>query len=175
MEVLLFVFFLMIRRPPRSTLFPYTTLFRSPGVPGGRRCVHGLATYGPAWLPYSVRSSAQLTAFRSCGLPAKIPSRLLKRFHPAQLTGIAQNRVLFTPKRFATSWTWAAGRGPSSSWLARTWLYAVSSFRFHCRSRPVRFCGRCRPGPRRQYGFRLSDVSLLTSFRVNTYGPAEGR
>src|SRR3712207_8085648 len=23
----------MIRRPPRSTLFPYTTLFRSPGVP----------------------------------------------------------------------------------------------------------------------------------------------
>src|SRR4030043_1666595 len=24
-----FVFFLMIRRPPRSTLFPYTTLFRS--------------------------------------------------------------------------------------------------------------------------------------------------
>src|SRR6516164_6098458 len=28
-----FFFFLMIRRPPRSTLFPYTTLFRSPGMP----------------------------------------------------------------------------------------------------------------------------------------------
>src|SRR2546430_12122235 len=28
----------MIRRPPRSTLFPYTTLFRSPG----RRCRAGL-------------------------------------------------------------------------------------------------------------------------------------
>src|SRR2546430_17564552 len=29
-----FFFFLMIRRPPRSTLFPYTTLFRSmPGLP----------------------------------------------------------------------------------------------------------------------------------------------
>src|SRR3712207_7794174 len=29
----------MIRRPPRSTLFPYTTLFRSqpPDVPGGER------------------------------------------------------------------------------------------------------------------------------------------
>src|SRR5256885_6428822 len=26
----------MIRRPPRSTLFPYTTLFRSPGRQGGR-------------------------------------------------------------------------------------------------------------------------------------------
>src|SRR5688572_31828207 len=30
-----FFFFLMIRRPPRSTLFPYTTLFRSEGQ--GRR------------------------------------------------------------------------------------------------------------------------------------------
>src|SRR2546427_9479960 len=29
-------FFLMIRRPPRSTLFPYTTLFRSP-FPGHAR------------------------------------------------------------------------------------------------------------------------------------------
>src|SRR5262245_63379313 len=28
-----FFFFLMIRRPPRSTLFPYTTLFRSRGKP----------------------------------------------------------------------------------------------------------------------------------------------
>src|SRR5471030_203764 len=28
-RLLLFIFFLMIRRPPRSTLFPYTTLFRS--------------------------------------------------------------------------------------------------------------------------------------------------
>src|SRR5260221_2495339 len=26
----------MIRRPPRSTLFPYTTLFRSPGLRGDR-------------------------------------------------------------------------------------------------------------------------------------------
>src|SRR3712207_8893025 len=35
-------FFLMIRRPPRSTLFPYTTLFRSAaaselGLPGSRQ------------------------------------------------------------------------------------------------------------------------------------------
>src|SRR5436853_5546314 len=30
--VLCFVFFLMIRRPPRSTLFPYTTLFRSGSI-----------------------------------------------------------------------------------------------------------------------------------------------
>src|SRR5258708_8121870 len=30
MSYFIFFFFLMIRRPPRSTLFPYTTLFRSP-------------------------------------------------------------------------------------------------------------------------------------------------
>src|ERR1041385_9305821 len=30
------LFFLMIRRPPRSTLFPYTTLFRSHGT----TCIH---------------------------------------------------------------------------------------------------------------------------------------
>src|SRR5437870_10782473 len=35
----LLFFFLMIRRPPRSTLFPYTTLFRSPL--GGPRPVGG--------------------------------------------------------------------------------------------------------------------------------------
>src|SRR3712207_7507242 len=28
-DLYIFFFFLMIRRPPRSTLFPYTTLFRS--------------------------------------------------------------------------------------------------------------------------------------------------
>src|SRR3712207_7489009 len=39
-------FFLMIRRPPRSTLFPYTTLFRSAGRP---RCagLRGLADPAP--------------------------------------------------------------------------------------------------------------------------------
>src|ERR1051325_11969652 len=33
-----FFFFLMIRRPPRSTLFPYTTLFRS--ADRIRACIH---------------------------------------------------------------------------------------------------------------------------------------
>src|SRR2546430_12642643 len=40
----LFFFFLMIRRPPRSTLFPYTTLFRSQQdvdpVPEDSRVLH---------------------------------------------------------------------------------------------------------------------------------------
>src|SRR2546430_15502007 len=33
-------FFLMIRRPPRSTLFPYTTLFRSRDLDSRRDCLH---------------------------------------------------------------------------------------------------------------------------------------
>src|SRR5574341_1562448 len=38
---LLCVFFLMIRRPPRSTLLPYTTLFRScPPFRRSRCCTH---------------------------------------------------------------------------------------------------------------------------------------
>src|SRR3712207_8155939 len=41
-------FFLMIRRPPRSTLFPYTTLFRSLGAVGARVRHHGR---GGALLP----------------------------------------------------------------------------------------------------------------------------
>src|SRR3712207_7063973 len=41
----------MIRRPPRSTLFPYTTLFRSRGalqVPGEPLAVAGVAQQGQA-------------------------------------------------------------------------------------------------------------------------------
>src|SRR3712207_7390480 len=36
-------FFLMIRRPPRSTLFPYTTLFRSGEQHGAHRHRHAAA------------------------------------------------------------------------------------------------------------------------------------
>src|SRR5206468_12205430 len=37
-------FFLMMRRPPRSTLFPYTTLFRSVGYAKGAKTGTGLGT-----------------------------------------------------------------------------------------------------------------------------------
>src|SRR6266704_4753536 len=46
---LFFFFFLMIRRPPRSTLFPYTTLFRS-GPWSPRRGPSAAAPgYPPSW------------------------------------------------------------------------------------------------------------------------------
>src|SRR6266542_6997076 len=54
-------FFLMIRRPPRSTLFPYTTLFRSSPACSGRAIDDGLAPGRPA-------------GRRGAGLP--VPDRL---------------------------------------------------------------------------------------------------
>src|SRR5438046_10196860 len=50
-------FFLMLRPPPRSTLFPYTTLFRSP-----RRSFHPYARRSSARAPCSSRGSARRRA-----------------------------------------------------------------------------------------------------------------
>src|SRR6185312_16962817 len=60
---LVFLFFLMIRRPPRSTLFPYTTLFRS--APGR----HAAARRPPAAWP------APCTASRSEEHTSELQSR----------------------------------------------------------------------------------------------------
>src|SRR3712207_8992982 len=59
-------FFLMIRRPPRSTLFPYTTLFRSHqgGVSGRRDTArgeqHDRKRPGPRDLAHELERGAQL-------------------------------------------------------------------------------------------------------------------
>src|SRR5437764_15425791 len=53
-------FFLMIRRPPRSTLFPYTTLFRSDDARYGFRCCH-LKNIWTAPLPPETELSRQMT------------------------------------------------------------------------------------------------------------------
>src|SRR2546430_4508227 len=45
----------MIRRPPRSTLFPYTTLFRSTGLAGGRQPLGPLLERGCEGAPGSGR------------------------------------------------------------------------------------------------------------------------
>src|SRR5438132_4440923 len=42
----------MLRRPPRSTLFPYTTLFRSHAITGGLLLPASLLT-GALWQRYS--------------------------------------------------------------------------------------------------------------------------
>src|SRR6266446_9978249 len=50
------IFFLMIRRPPRSTLFPYTTLFRS--EPCVTEMGRSLENLGPT--PWSTQSGSRL-------------------------------------------------------------------------------------------------------------------
>src|SRR5205814_6820579 len=55
--VLLLFFFLMLRRPPRSTLFPYTTLFRS-----GFACESVYAGAGAAAKPAQTTSTTVCSA-----------------------------------------------------------------------------------------------------------------
>src|SRR2546423_12041879 len=45
----------MIRRPPRSTLFPYTTLFRSWAWPANRRVMYNRASADLKGNPWSER------------------------------------------------------------------------------------------------------------------------
>src|SRR3712207_8256017 len=67
----------MIRRPPRSTLFPYTTLFRSaarrPEPPGHECAVPGLA--GRAGAPRQVRHARRARNRRSEEHTSELQSR----------------------------------------------------------------------------------------------------
>src|SRR5256885_598567 len=75
-----FFFFLMIRRPPRSTLFPYTTLFRS-GKALARCCSSGLAWAACAWDRYTRPSRGRCAwpgsaiCERSCSSTASAAAR----------------------------------------------------------------------------------------------------
>src|ERR1043166_7318605 len=62
-------FFLMIRRPPRSTLFPYTTLFRSAKLPQNRRRLPTVLRR----IPQNICESAN--AFRSEEHTSELQSR----------------------------------------------------------------------------------------------------
>src|SRR5258708_30023443 len=59
----MYFFFLMIRRPPRSTLFPYTTLFRSSPQPVSELLDHCSSCHS-IWVRSS--SSLQIKISRSC-------------------------------------------------------------------------------------------------------------
>jgi len=69
----LFVFFLMIRRPPRSTLFPYTTLFRSDAAAPAQGGAFDLPAQSAvvALLPWFDRRS-QMTVRAARGVAAAV-------------------------------------------------------------------------------------------------------
>src|SRR6266853_3751760 len=85
-----FFFFLMIRRPPRSTLFPYTTLFRSPRPRTG--AAHPLLR----WRPRQSRRSEEHTS--ELQSQSKLVCRLLlekkKKTTKCQHKGINENKQI---------------------------------------------------------------------------------
>src|SRR5216684_8251072 len=92
--LIFFVFFLMIRRPPRSTLFPYTTLFRSrrwpwagprPRPPGprarrrDRKSTRLNSSHG--YISYAVFCLKKKKNVSTVKLQAKKKKRLLKSYY----------------------------------------------------------------------------------------------
>src|SRR5690554_7243792 len=71
----LFFFFLMIRRPPRSTLFPYTTLFRS-------QLLYHILYY---WLGYLPLQSNSNTPDYLAGTPIPLPLFSRSEEHTSEL------------------------------------------------------------------------------------------
>src|ERR1039457_7707096 len=94
-----FFFFLMIRRPPRSTLFPYTTLFRSGRAhgsgggcarPGGRCPRAGTAAARPCgWVPLGA-------------IGGILPWRRSGHLDPGQLQLPALHQIARYPAAFGT-------------------------------------------------------------------------
>src|SRR2546425_9672179 len=77
-------FFLMIRRPPRSTLFPYTTLFRSPY----RAVFEALAEDAPERLDETAARACEL--LKAEGLGGRAPDELFRsEEHTSELQSLA--------------------------------------------------------------------------------------
>src|SRR2546427_6511326 len=96
-----FFFFLMIRRPPRSTLFPYTTLFRSLSMGaalrrprGGRPPHHPTGSRAQArFFPSALRSEEHTSELQSqsnlvCRLLLEKKKQKLHNRHPRTHTPI---------------------------------------------------------------------------------------
>src|SRR4028118_1922991 len=103
--VLWFGFFLMIRRPPRSTLFPYTTLFRSAAgarsadpLPRGARRLRGRPAAAEPQIGRAVqqecrdRSRMPSSAWKKDGLPALHLGPAPPAVFPHSSTGAARSR-----------------------------------------------------------------------------------
>src|SRR6266581_5576173 len=91
-------FFLMIRRPPRSTLFPYTTLFRSP-----RSCGTTAKACSPGSPTRPRRSEEHTSELQS---PVHLVCRLLlEKKKPTQYTILLQtahHRLLHSLRQLLT-------------------------------------------------------------------------
>src|SRR2546425_5132809 len=97
----IFFFFLMIRRPPRSTLFPYTTLFRSRGrlIVGGALAVLTGAIYGANVMSPSARSEEHTSELQSL---AYLVCRLLLEKKKQQPFKHCKQQHLHSPTHIAS-------------------------------------------------------------------------
>src|SRR5256885_16083915 len=104
--LVLFFFFLMIRRPPRSTLFPYTTLFRSaalaagcgrneaPAAAGDALPVVQAVTVQPAPLALSSELPGRIEPVRVAEVRARVAGIVLRR-HFEEGADVRAGQVLF--------------------------------------------------------------------------------
>src|SRR2546421_7932250 len=98
----------MIRRPPRSTLFPYTTLFRSARVPV-RTLVQSGSDGSTGW-----RDAAGLTPVSAADVARAVAgARLVVR--------VGDPRVLdrFPPPLKGAGLTWPTQGGPDRDWYVQ--------------------------------------------------------
>src|SRR5258708_40343671 len=96
----LLFFFLMIRRPPRSTLFPYTTLFRSQHVP---------AWVTPARAGSLKPASAEERASARKALPYHLPLFVLRRSpHSRIQIGLSSPGAMRSTARLTADHSFAA-------------------------------------------------------------------
>src|SRR3989449_11554261 len=79
--VLLCFFFLMIRRPPRSTLFPYTTLFRSQNVVESESGSRPEGSHGESYWAGGVSSTLSLSVDFFAARSEEHTSELQSRLH----------------------------------------------------------------------------------------------
>src|SRR2546426_1592536 len=102
----------MIRRPPRSTLFPYTTLFRSPHerrprcdrVAGGGHRRQGLVVHHHALGAVPRRSEEHTSELQSpCNLVCRL---LLEKKKPHSSFRVRPSRGSATPEAFPCASTY---------------------------------------------------------------------
>src|SRR2546430_13666950 len=98
----------MIRRPPRSTLFPYTTLFRSyitPTICPLERCTM-VANDAPHWFPDHREGERRLLPLRRSGLDGRyqsMPPRSEEHTSELQSQSNLVCRLLLEKKKTRTS------------------------------------------------------------------------
>src|SRR6267142_3361036 len=164
----LFFFFLMIRRPPRSTLFPYTTLFRSytgVGRAGGRSAgpftyhvppnADPIAAYPGPWFSGPVWPNAVMRAITRRGLMACSASQPSPQRSSTPGRKFSRTTSQCETSRRTTSCPFGSCRSSVSSFLFR-----LSPANQYVQPSSV--------GPRRRRSSPLPGISVLMTSAPNS-------